>query len=235
MKHYIALFGLVLAALASAVDDSLVANRDIVDRAFDRIERDWQEEWAFTETSTEEEITLVARYDPRRDGEQWLLLSVDGREPTADEISDFSRDKGRGTRQNEDDDDREQRAVVNFDTLELTEETDEYWIFSFVPIGDDDDDEDSQNFMNQVDGTVRIAKTGHFVEYIDLRNDEPIKPAFSVRINRFVMRMTFGAAAPGGPIVPFTVDVEVKGRALLFVTFDEVESIRYTDYEYAGP
>jgi hypothetical protein len=65
-------------------------------------------------------------------------------------------------------------------------------------------------------------------------NEKPIKPAFSVKISRFVTRLTFGPAVDGGPIVPKTVDVQVKGRAALLIRFDESESTHYSDYEYVG-
>ena len=39
--------------------------------------------------------------------------------------------------------------------------------------------------------------------------------------------------ADGGPIVPIAVDTRVKGRAMLVIKFDETETIRYSDFEYA--
>jgi uncharacterized protein (DUF2141 family) len=44
----------------------------------------------------------------------------------------------------------------------------------------------------------------------------------------------FGPAEGVGPIVPLSVDIEVKGRAALFVTIDERESVRFTNYEWTG-
>ena len=226
MKRLSVLIGLLLLGPAHAEE-----YEDIVSRAFEAINGDFHNEWAFTETSTADGSTSVGRYDPRRaEGERWTLSSVDDREPTEDEVDAYldgkTKDAERGSGNERGADTR-----IAPGTLRLIEEHDGHWLFSFVPAGDKDDDE---GFMEHVDGTIKIAKDGHYVEYIDLRNSKPIKPAFGVKIITFLTRLTFGPAAPDGPIVPQTVDVHVKGRAYLAVRFDEKESVRYGDYSYAA-
>ena len=88
--------------------------------------------------------------------------------------------------------------------------------------------------MQQVGGTIKVIRDGNYLEYIDLRNDKPIRPAFSVKISRFLTRLTFGPAGDDGPIVPLSIEVEVKGRAMLVIKIDERESVNYGDYEYVG-
>ena len=236
MRKILLLTGLLLPVFACAD-----VNQDIVQRAFESIDRDFQEQWAFTESTTSEEIEQIGRYDPRLpDGERWKLLFVDGREPAEDEIEDFQEDKkkdrprrrGKDERGEDEEDERDNAAMVNFETLELIEETGDYWLFSFIP--NEEDDDDSKEFMRQVDGQLKVIKDGHYVEYIDLRNDAPIKPATGVKISKFVTTISFGPAVDGGPIVPLAIDVEVKGRAMLVIKFDTAETIRYSDFEYAG-
>ena len=227
MRIYFA--GLALLLTVPVVADDHV---DIVKRAFSNISNDFHQEWAFTESVTEEGVTIVGRYDPRfSDNARWNLLTIDGRAPTADEIANYQNDK-----ENEFDghDDNSEIDVVNFDTLELIEETDDSWVYRFIPEVDDDDDEEGREFMQQVDGTIKVIRDGNYLEYIDLRNDKPIRPAFSVKISRFLTRLTFGPAGDDGPIVPLSIDVEVKGRAILVIKIDVVESIRYSEYEYVG-
>ncbi len=230
----IALTALALACPLSAEADDY---SEIVSLAFAALDTDFDREWAFTETSTEEESTYVGRYDPREE-DPWMLLSIDGREPTADEARDWRSRKGDGRDEDDDDDDDDQEdsAEVRFvtpDTITLIEESDEHWLFGFQPAAEGNDDEEIE-FMRHVEGRLRVSKDGNYVESIDLRNTRPIKPAFSVRINTFVTTLTFGPAAEGGPIVPQTIDVHVRGRAMLAVRFNETEAVRFTDYEYAG-
>jgi hypothetical protein len=242
MKKILLLIGLLLPAFAIANEFE-----DIVQRAFESIDREFEEDWAYTETSTEEDVVTVGRYDPRLpENERWKLVSVNGLEPQEDEIEDFLEEKEndrrhdrRGSRPDQDEesnavaedheDEREHSAIVNFASLELVEETSDHWIFDFKP-NDEDDDED---FMQHVKGRLKVIKNGHYVASVRLSNEKTIRPVIGVKISRFDMAMTFGPAATDGPIVPITVDVEVKGRAMLVIKFDEVERIRFSDFEFA--
>ncbi len=230
---------LSIALLALALSFPMTASAndyaEIVTLAFAAIETEFDDEWAFTETSTEEDVIYVGRYDPREE-EPWMLMSVDGREPTDDEARDWLSRKGHGRDDEEEDDDDDDGIEVTFVTPEsitLIEETDEHWLFGFEPTVAVEDEHEAK-FRRHVEGRLKVIKDGHYVGSIDLRNSRPIKPAFSVRINTFVTTLTFGPAAEGGPIVPLTVDVHVQGRAMLAVRFDETEAVRFTDYEYAG-
>lgn len=228
--RYLILVGLLPFAPAVSADDY----SSVVAEAFANIDSGYRDHWAYSETATEEGVTVVGRYDPRRPvGSRWALVSVDGRQPTPEELEDYLEDKDDDQGNERDDDDNDARDFVNVDSLQLLEETNQYWLFDFTPNLDDEDD-DTREFMDQVTGTLKVVKDGLYVESLELRNERPIKPAFSVKISRFFTRLTFGPAAAGGPIVPKTMDVQVKGRAAVLIRFDEAESIHYSDYEYAG-
>jgi len=232
MRIFLTIFGLLLAPATFAEDYAA-----IVERAFAAIDSDFHSSWAFTERSVEEGVTVTGRYDPRSpEGERWSLLSVDGRTPGEEEIEDYLDDKEDDYQWDNDrsDDGNDEFELVDFDTLELVEETDEHWLFSFIPAEDNEQDEEARDVLREIVGSIKVVRDGHYLEYLDLRNDKPIRPAFSVRISRFLTRLTFGPAGGDGPIVPLTINVEVKGRALLVVTFNETESITYSGYEYVG-
>ena len=227
MKIYFALLPLVFTVPVVAGDHT-----QIVKEALSNTSNDYHQEWAFTHSATEEGIQIVGRYDPRLpDDERWQLITVDGRAPTAEEIADYRHDQVDEFYEHHDDHDNE---IVNFETLSLAEETDDYWLFRFTPDVGNDDEGTARKFMRHVVGTIKIIRNGNYVQYIELRNERPIRPAFSIKISRFLTHLTFGPAGGDGPIVPLSIDVEVKGRAILFVTFDEMESIRFTDYEHVG-
>ena len=238
MKKILLLIGLLLPAFATAND-----YEDIVQRAFESIDREFDKDWAFTETSTSEDVVTIGRYDPRLpEHERWTLVSVDGLEPQDDEIEAYleEKDRRRGRRggppdeeAEHDEDEREYSAIVNFTSLELVEETSDHWIFDFKPRIDDDDDSDAK-FMRDVNGQLKIMKSGHYVATLNMHNEKTIKPAVGVKISKFITTMTFGPAADDGPIVRLAVDVEVKGRAMLVIKFDEVEKTRFSEFEYAG-
>jgi hypothetical protein len=236
MKRYIAALALLLTV--PAVADDYV---DIVEQAFADLSDDYHEEWAFTESVLEDGVTIVGRYDPRQSSNaRWKLISVDGQQPTEEDIADYVDEKEDEFHDNDNkNDNNNDNAVdmVDLDTLELIEETNDAWVFSFVPDiidNDDEDDEVAAKFMQHVAGTLRINRHTNSLEHIDLRNEKPIRPMLSVKISRFRTHLAFGPADGVGPIVPLSIDIEVKGRAMIVIGVHEVEATRYYDYEYAG-
>ncbi len=205
-------------------------HEDIVQRAFTAIDNDFKDSWAYTEESMRDDSVFLASYDPRRpENRQWELVSVDDRDPSSEELESFLARK-LDQSSDETDEDHRLEKTIQPDTLTLLEETSEHWLFSFVPAEDDDGDE----FMQHVDGILKVVKDGHYVEYFDLRNKAPFKPAIGVKVKAFTSRLTFGPATAEGPIVPKSIDVSVQGRAYLAVKFDETEKIRFLNYEYVG-
>lgn len=204
----------------------------LVERAFDALDNDFDERWTYTETSKQGEQVYVAHFDPRRpQDERWSLESVDGLDPTDKEARKFLKRKNDQLEEQPQNDDGGERDVgmdVVPGSVTLVEETDAHWLFSFQPGAETTEDAE---FMSKVDGTLKVVKDGHYVSLIHLQTDKPIKPAKGVKISTFDTRLAFGRAFADGPIVPLSVDTEVKGRAYLVVKIDETESIRYSNFE----
>ena len=217
----------LLLAFALLSAPALAAEEDynaIFEKAVASIDSNFEETWAYTETQVNREGTWVGRSDPSRPpGERWQLLSVDGRDPTDEELEEYLEDKNR---EHGNGGDNGVDAMIEPDSLHLIEDADNHWLFGFVP--------DDEEIMNSVDATVRIDKQSGHLEYIDLRNHETIRPAVGVKISKLVTRLTFGPAVEGGPIVPLAAQIEIKGRAYLVVSFDEQEDLRNSDFVYVG-
>lgn len=200
----------------------------LLDEAVANVEWNIEESWAFTETSLSEGELYVGRFDPRLEEDaRWALLSVDGKEPTDDQRRKYAHDRNEHS-DDESDGDYRVVAMVNPDTLELVEETDEHWTFTFVP------EQDDPAFRDSVDAKIRIVKNGRYIESLEMRNFQDIRPGFGTRITQLQMRFFFGPAIENGPIVPLSLDVQIRGRALLFIGFDETEVKKYSAFEYAG-
>lgn len=191
------------------------------------IDRDFDRDWAFTETSLADGLLWVARFDPRRPGDaRWTVLSVDGRAPTEDEIEDFVDEKNT------------EAIVENFTgdiddmvrpgSLQLIDDADDHWLLGFVP------DEDDADFAEHVEGRMRISKAGRHLEFVEMASRETVNAGLGTRIDNFLTRFTFAPAVEGGPIVPRTIEVRIEGRALFFIGFDETEIVRYSDFEQAS-
>lgn len=217
MKKLITAF-LLLASSGSLAE----THEELVRRAFDAMESDLSANWSYTETTRNGEGTFVARFDPRfPDGEHWDLLSIDGREPTNDELEEFRENKSRN---NGDDDE----PIAASGTIELLEETDDYWWFQFQPRADSDED---KKFMEAVDARVQVVKDGHYVSQISMRNTDTIKPGKGVKIRKFETDFEFAPAIEGGPVVPQRYRTDIQGKAFLVVKLDEQEHTEFSEFE----
>lgn len=222
----------VFACFAASIALGATNHAAILQEAAQAMDDDYMQAWAYTETSIESAEHTVGRYDPRLPvGERWQLLSLNDRQPTAQEIADYAEGKaGDNGSSSADKADHDVDDIAESDSLRLIEETDDYWLYSFTPVEDDDEEE----FMKHVDATMKIIKDGPYIEYIDMHSNKPFKPQFGVKVNEFVTRLQFGRASDDGPVVPLSVDVRIKARAFLAIGIDEMMSVSFSDYEYVG-
>ena len=205
--------------------------------AINAITWDFHEDWAFTVTSSDTDGDRVGRFDPRKpEDERWTLLTIDGRAPTDKESAEYAEnDHHFGDGDSDDDDDDNAIDMVEPGTLQLVEETDDYWLLSFVPTDDDDDDDDvGRKVLESMQGTVKIIKDGQYLAYIDIHNEKPIRPQIGVKMKKFLMHMSFGPAADDGPVVMRSMDFAIRLSAFVVVRVNEAESLAFSEFEYAG-
>ena len=216
--------------LAATAHGATVDYDELFKEALRSVDFEFDRNWAYTETSVDDEHVWVGRFDPRRPaGERWQLLGVDKRTPTPEEIEEYRDDKDDELSDDfSDDDDNEIVEMVEPDSVRLVEETDEYWLLAFNL------DEDHEVITESVEATIRVNKPGRYLEYVDVHNTQVVKPTFGVKLTKLITRLTFGPAAEDGPIVPLSTQVEVVGQAFVFFSFDEQELSRNSGFEYAG-
>jgi len=223
-------------ACAQAPHDSYEA---LFQSAIKAITWDFQEDWAFTVTSSGKDSHRVGRFDPRQpEDKRWTLLTIDGRAPTNEESAEYaedSRDQHFGNGDSHDDDgDDNAIDMVEPGTLQLVEETDDYWLLSFVPTDDDNEDDVGRKVLKNMQGTVKIIKDGEYLAYIDIHNEKPMRPKVGVKMKKFLMHMSFGPIADDGPVVMRSMDFAIKLSAFVLVRVSEAESVAFSDFEYAG-
>jgi hypothetical protein len=236
LTGHVALAALCLAtALAASTETADGSYEALFEEALQSIEWNTRERWAFTETASGSDGEFVGRYDPRLpEAERWRLVSIDGRAPTEKESREYAERKRSENHDDEQEDDREIDGMVDPGSLELVEETADYWLLRFVPTDDDGEDEMGREVLEKMDGTVKIIKDGRYLEYLDIRSTEPIRPKVGVKMKEFLTRITFGPAIEGGPIVMKSMDVAIKLSAFLVVRVDETESVRFSEFEFVA-
>jgi hypothetical protein len=221
-------FALLAAASALAGDHA-----ELIRDAIAALDNDYESYWAYTETTVDSDKTTVARFDPSwDDGSKWVLMSIDGRAPTGNELTEFHAERNAESGADDSDDlNRDGPAdLFETDSMSLIEESHDHWLFSFVP----SDEEFEEGFSEHVAGTLRISKDGPTIDVIDLQSKHPFRPEIGVKISDFGTRMTFARAAGTGPVVPVSIDVRIKARAFLAIGINEIVSTRYSDYVYVG-
>jgi hypothetical protein len=195
---------------------------------------DFHGDWAFTVTSSGSDGDRVGRFDPRRpQDERWTLLMIDGRPPTDKESAEYAKNNHHFGDGDGDGDNGDDSAIdmVEPGTLRLVEETDDYWLLSFVPT--DDDADVGRKVLESMQGTVKIIKDGEYLAYIDIHNEKPIRPQLGVKMKKFLMHMSFGPIADNGPVVMRSMDFAIKLSAFVLVRVNEAESLAFSDFEYA--
>ncbi|MGI9200630.1 MAG: hypothetical protein ACR2QL_06205 [Woeseiaceae bacterium] len=207
---------------------SAESHDELIDRAFASIEDNPRERWSFTRADSDAESTSVGHFDPRlTTARQWTLVSIDGRAPNADEVETY-RNQRESEEKDESDDTEDYQSIMKEGSVALIDETEEFWLFSFQPVGDTPEDEE---FMAHVDGTLKIVKDGEFVAHITLQNSETIKPGAGVKIHEFFTLMEFAPSQPDGIVLLTSMQLSVKGKAMFVVKIDESETITWSGYE----
>jgi hypothetical protein len=125
---------------------------------------------------------------------------------------------------------RERWRLLTVDAREPTE--DEIEKYQRDKAHDHSDNGDKRvNAMVEPDSIRLIEETDEF--WLFGFNPEEDREAVMDSVDATI-RLTFGPAAAGGPIVPLSTQVEVRGRAYFLITFDEQELTRNGDFEYVG-
>lgn len=138
----------LLLLVAGAV--SAATWQEIVEQAFDEMEDDLSENFAYTETRRFNDGVFIGRYDPRLPEEaRWIITSIDGREPSEKEVEDFLERKNNAQADQSDDEGSSIASIVADGSLALLNETDAHWVFSFKPTAGT---EEAAEFMKSVDG-----------------------------------------------------------------------------------
>jgi len=126
--------GIAIGETVSTDEHAAILNHAIAE--LDDVNR---RNWAFTETSLDSDGEFVGRFDPSLPAEEgWTLLTINGRSPTDAECMDYTANKAHDGMS--DDEDNDVNDIVEPGSLRLLEETEEFLLFSFIPIEDEDDD-----------------------------------------------------------------------------------------------
>ncbi|RPG52008.1 MAG: hypothetical protein CBB61_000105 [Gammaproteobacteria bacterium TMED1] len=200
---------------------------EILQNALAELNNDYLNNWMFNEERIFDGVLTEAQYDPRLK-DKWQLQSIQGMSPTLEERKKFVQEKIKETKSAaKQEQRRDLKSLVSLKTLKLVEESEEHWLFDFVP----DREGDEGQFMALLHGELKISKQSLAIEYIDLRNEDIIKPRFGFRVDEFFSRIEFMRIKRSGPVVPSSIEFRIKAKALGMVNVDEKIVLKYRNYQ----
>ncbi len=186
--------------------------------------------WAYTLTTTRNEVRMVERFDPSLPpAARWSLLEWQGRPPTADEREKYLRsrppgDSG-GARANF------KKADIEPGSLTLQNENDAFAEFTgrFRDVAASAD-----KMLGRL--TLRLVadkRSRHIAEY-GLTLPEPYSPVLAVKMHRLDVTVRYHPPTLDRPALPASHSSRFAGR-ILFVSSEENLDLVYSDYAAASP
>lgn len=248
MKFEKVFFYLMIFIFCTSVS-ALAQYPESVQKALEVMDEGDLELWAYTIKTEMLDKTVIEHFDPSKpDGEQWQLISVNGQNPSADEMEEYNdrKKKERERQESKDQDEQDEEKNGKTISLGLNKMIDQNGLtlikkesgleeYSFQPLAEKKDDDEMMKYLT---GTLIIdtkAQERPYIEQLILYSQETFSPAFSVKISRFRTDMRFQAVHEGGPIFPHTIKTEIEGKAMIFKKIDEKVTVTYSEYEYRGP
>ncbi len=189
------------------------------------------EQWHYQRTRTTEEGSIVDRHDPTLPGaEHWQLVSIDGREPTRDELETFEDDRA-----DHSDDEEKARTDYIIDVIQPG---------SIVFQGEIDGAERYGYLLRSPDGkrektflrlegdlSIQTGDDGPWVRTVRVWNTETLRPIIGVRIDQVMMSFHF--ELQDGYLLPRRVEAQWQGEFLMLKNIDRVVDVSLTDFRLA--
>ena len=162
------------------------------------------DDFAFTQTTTAQRSgetgkAFVMRFDPRRPaGARWVLVSADGRAPTAKEAASAAKQSNSGPVPSYS---RIARWFGAPATRIATGKDSVTYRFPALPKGTAEIGGHDASHDTVAEATVNTAGTTPFVERVRFTSATPFRMALVVKIERFVFTTTHRLTADGRPVM----------------------------------
>ena len=186
------------------------------------------EDWHFTMEVLEAGELQMIHSDPRRDTyEKRQLLTVDGIAADSQRRDEFHVKEVK--RINDIDPDALGYGyMVDMETLDLIEDSDEHAIFSFVPRV-----KMLEDSRDQLRGTLLLDSATQQIKEIEIINTDELSPAFSVTLDTFRLGLSFDEEQ--GENLLQKLESHTAGKMGFLKSFDALVIVNFSDYTRAQP
>ena len=186
------------------------------------------EDWHFTMEVLEEDELQTIHSDPRRDTyEKRQLLTVDGIAADSQRRDEFHVKEVK--RINDIDPDALGYGyMVDMETLDLIEASDEHAMFSFVPRV-----KMLEDSRDQLRGTLLLDSATQQIKEIEIINTDELSPAFSVTLDTFRLGLSFDEEQ--GENLLQKLESHTVGKMGFLKSFDALVIVNFSEYTRAQP
>jgi hypothetical protein len=231
MTAVIAAAALCFAGISQAAELDTTAVRD----AIKTMEATVSDGWAYNRSIEHKDKVYVDAYDPTAaEGERWALQTVDGADPTDDELAEYAKRQAKRLKKSKGKDDNTWHPL----NIRLTEGID---VASLKPVKTDGNQTiyafqpeakgfDKKKVLSKVEGHLWYAPESGLISKVEVRSTASIKPKTGVKISHYSHRATFEALGDGQYALT-SFDVKVKGRLFILKKLDEKATFSFSDFE----
>jgi hypothetical protein len=215
--------GLALGILL-AVTSAAAAVPDYVREALGKFSSEIPAGWAYTLTTVRnEDARTTARFDPAKPpADQWTLLDLNGRAPTAKESAQYARARGgnaaapQGTFQ---------KGDIDPGSITLISEDADRGEFSCTFRAEATG---ADKMLGHLHLRLTVNKRQPHVEKFVLELKEPYSPVLGVKMRELLVQMSFTPPAADRPSLPAVNSSHFLGR-IFFIGMEENLTLTYTD------
>lgn len=212
----------VLFAVASAAADV----PDYVREALGKFTPEVPAGWAYTLTTVRNnDARTTARFDPAKPpDEQWTLLDLNGRAPTAKEAAQYARARASGGNAAAPQG-TFQKGDIDPATITLLSEDSGRGEFS---CGFRAEATGADKMLGHLRLHLTVNKRHPHIEKFVLELKEPYSPVLGVKMRELLVRMSFTPPAADRPSLPAVNSSHFLGR-IFFIGLEENLTLTYTD------
>lgn len=217
--------GALVLGVLLAVTSTAAAVPDYVREALGKFNPEVPAGWAYTLTTVRNaDARTTARFDPAKPpADQWALLELNGRAPTAKESSQYARARGGGNSSAQQgtfqkgDIDPASITLISEDTARGEFRCD----FRAEATGAD-------KMLGHLQLRLTVNKHQPHVEKFALQLKEPYSPVLGVKMRELLVQMSFTPPAANRPSLPAVNSSHFLGR-IFFIGMEENLTLTYTD------
>jgi len=180
--------------------------------------------WAFTQSTTSAEKTLMERYDPSKpEFSRWTLLQKNGRPPTDVESKEY---RDMLTRQNRGQSAPNVKDQIRPETCEPLGVENGRARYRFQLKSGGEDDKSAEHMVV----TFSLHQASGTIERVELSNVRPFSPMFAVKIEEAQTVIRYTLPEENRPTLLQEIKVRIRGRAMFFKSLDQEMTVTYADY-----